>query len=437
MAGLVAWPAVGWAQGGAKSRFQAGPTNPFVMGVAGEGRVAPAGGLLRLSAPPGAQGAAMVSQLLVATGDWVESGQLLAVLNTRPILLAQAEAATQQVAVAQAALEQAKAAATQADIESAAQLGILESRALAAKATAHLAAVNSALALEQAKREAAAAQAALDAAKAGQPLLVAIGNATVAVAQAQYDDIPRMSNGSRRIAMAGIEQAKTGAVKANADMANQIEQLQAQADLAVLKVKQAATSLVVEPADGAQPEDPALLAPVQLEERTAHANFKAEEVTREQEMAARAADVAAAQARLAAAQADAAAAQAQVALSEIHAPYAGRILGIHARPGEVVGPAGVFDFGDTREMYVDVEVAYDDVAGAHVGQKAMITSDALGDSYTGQVVEIAAMVGNNQLQSIDPTAFTDQRVVMVKVHLDKPEVFAKLVNGQVTVRLEP
>jgi len=202
-------------------------------------------------------------------------------------------------------------------------------------------------------------------------------------------------------------------------------------------MKQAEANLVVGLELVAATQDPAQVSPVQWEAREAQLNYEAAQTARDQTMAARAADVAAAQARVAAAQADATAAAAQVAQSEIHAPYAGRILGIHARPGEAAGPAGVFDFGDTRDMYVEVEVAYDDVSGANVGQKAVITCDALGENYTGEVSEIGAMVGNNQLQSIDPTAFTDQRVVLVKVHLDKPEVFAKLVNGQVTVRLEP
>ena len=439
-AGLAAWPAAGSAQPASKNRFSQGPTNPFVIGVAGEGRVVPAGGLLRLSVPAAAQGAAQVGLLLVKAGDWVETGQLLAVMSTRPILLAQADAAQAQVVAAQAALDQAKAAARQADTDSAAQLSTLESQAEAAQATAHLAAVNSALALEQAKGDATAAQAAVDAAEAAQPLLLAVGNATLAVAQAQYEDIPRLSGDARKIGLAGIGQTKAINAKANADLANQIGQLQAQADAAALKVKQAEANLVVEPeqpADSAQPPGPAPLAPVQLEAQVAEANYKAEETAREQVLAARAADVAAAQARLTAAQADAAAAQAQVALSEIHAPYAGRILGVHARPGELVGPEGVFDFGDTRDMYVDVEVAYDDVTGVHVGQKAVISCDALSDNYTGVAVEIGGMVGTNQLQNVNTALFTDDRVVMVKVHLDKPEVFASLVNGQVTVRFEP
>jgi len=376
--------------------------------------------------------------LLVKAGDWVDTGQLLAVMSTRPALMAQADAAQAQVAVAQATLDQAKAAAAQAAVETAAQIKTLQNRALTARSTANLAAVNSALALEQAKGDAAAAQAAVDAAKASQTLLMAVGNATLAVAQAQYEDIPRLSGDARKIGLAGIAQTKAVNAKAEADWANQIGQLQAAADAAALKVKQAEANLV-EPdsKDNALLADPALVAPVLRESAAAQADYDAEEKVAEQVMAARAADVTAAQARLTAAQADAAAAQAQVAQSEIHAPYAGRILGVHARPGELVGPEGVFEFGDTREMYVDVEVAYDDVTGVHLGQKAVISCDALSDNYTGEAVEIGAMVGTNQLQNVDTALFTDNRVVMVKVRLDKPEVFANLVNGQVTVRFEP
>jgi HlyD family secretion protein len=88
-------------------------------------------------------------------------------------------------------------------------------------------------------------------------------------------------------------------------------------------------------------------------------------------------------------------------------------------------------------MYVEAEMAYDDAVNIHTGQKAVITCDALPANNTGVVSEIGAMVGNNQLQNINPTAFTDPRVLLVKVRLDNPAAFANLVNGQVTVRLEP
>lgn len=433
LAGLLSWPATGWMQPMAKPRFQQGPTNPFVLGVEGEGRIVPIGGLLRLSAPAGAQGAAVVSQLLVKTGDTVAAGQLLAVMNTRPILEAQVEAAQQESGAAQAALEQAKVAKSRSDIELAAQLAELESRAVAAESAAHKAVEITGLAVEQARADQAVAQAALATVQAALPVTQAVSNSTVAVAQAQFDAIPRRSDSERKIAQAGIDQAKALAAKTNADLASQLAQLQAQLDLTAVRVKEAQANVVREP----MPDDPAQLAPVQADARIARANFEAQKLVRDAVVMERQGDITAAQARRDAAQAQLTVAQAQLALSEIHAPYAGRILGIHARPGEVVGPAGVFDFGDTSDMFADVEIAYDEVTGVHLGQKAVISSDALSDNYTGQVVDIGPMVGNNELKSLDLTAFTDNRVIIVKVHLDKPEVFANLVNGQVRVHMEP
>jgi multidrug efflux pump subunit AcrA (membrane-fusion protein) len=436
LTGLLVWPATaGWAQPPAapKTRYQQGPTNPFVIGVAGQGRIVPAGGLLRRGVPIGAAGPGTVAQLLVTPGEAVDAGQLLAVLSTRETLRAQADAAQQEAAAAAAALEQAKAAAAQADAAFDAQLLDLEGKAVAAELAAHQAAVNSSLALEQAKREEQAAQAALAAAQELQQMVQLVGNTTVAVGQAQVDAIGRYSDNQRKIAQAGVEEAKAGALKANADLANQIEQLQAQADLAHGRVKQAEANLVVEPA----PEDAAQWAPVQVEAHSARAIYEVQKNLRDMVKAEDAASVAAAQARLAAAQASAAAAQAQVATGEIRAPYAGRVLSVLVHIGEMVGPDGVFDFGDTRDMFVDVEIAYDNVTGVHLGQKAVISCDALPDNYTGEVVDISPMVGTNRLENINPAVFTDSRVVMVKVHLDKPDVFANLVNGQVTVRMEP
>ncbi len=68
----------------------------------------------------------------------------------------------------------------------------------------------------------------------------------------------------------------------------------------------------------------------------------------------------------------------------------------------------------------------------------MTTGSALPDEgLLGSVVEISPTVVANTLPNTDPTVFSDQPVVLVKVRLDNPEPAANLINGQVKVQFAP
>ncbi|HVU39032.1 MAG TPA: HlyD family efflux transporter periplasmic adaptor subunit [Opitutales bacterium] len=428
---MALWPLAGSAQS-SRGRIPPSP-GPFAGGVTAQGRIVPAGGVLRLSAPAGVTGQAIVRQLMVKEGDSVETDQLLAVLRGQSVMKAQADAAAADQAAANAALTQAQAAQTRTVAELNAQLADLTGRAATADAALSRATAASQLALEQAKSEEAAAKAAFDNAKALQLSAVASTAASVAFAQAQLDALPRSRTTERTVATAQLEQAKAEKKRADTEMANQLAQLQAQADLASLRTKQAQAALITEP-----PADPANLSPEQAQARAAHAAVNAQKQLIEAATAETAAAIATAQAHLAAATASAAAAQAQLALTEIRAPSAGRVLTILTRPGEAVGPGGILQLGDTRDMYVDALVYIDDVPSVHLGQKTMTTGSALpGDGLTGVVVTISPMVAGNTLPNPDPTVFSDQPVVLVKVRLDNPAPAANLVNGQVKVQFAP
>lgn len=434
LAGLLAWPAGAWAQqqlSPVRNRFQQGANNPFTTGVSGEGTIVPAGGLLRIAAPAGA-GPAMVGKLDVQVGDWVEAGQMLAELQTLPVYEAQLGVAQRQRDAAAAALGQVSAAGAQAVAEAEGQLADLAGRAAAADAAARLAAVTSRLALDQAKREEALAEAAYASAEQLQPIVKANGVAGVAVAQAQLEASSRLSD-EHKVLLAQVEQAKQGQQRADVEMAEQVDQAEAQVEIAGLHVRQAEAALV----SATPPDDPTQLAPVQIQAQAAQAALDAEQRALEALKTGTAANVAATQAKLTAAEADVAAAQAQLALGEVRAPSAGRILGVNAHPGEAVGSGGIFLLADTRQMDVQVEIDYEDILYVHLGYHAVIASNAFNDELTGKVVEISPLVGGNVLQNMDPTKFSDKRVVLVKVQLDKPEEVENLVGGQVTVRLEP
>jgi len=222
-------------------------------------------------------------------------------------------------------------------------------------------------------------------------------------------------------------------MRGDAEMASQVAQSQAAAELATIHTHQAEAALITEP-----PVDPANLAPEQAQARAARAGVEAQKFLMQSAVAESAANTAAAQAHLAAAESALTAARAQLALSEVRAPSAGKILAILTRPGEAVGPAGLLQMGDTHEMYIDALVYLDDVPNVRLGQKTLTTGSALPDEgLSGQVVSISPIVAGNTLPNPDPTVFSDQPVVLVKVRLDNPAPAASLINGQVKVQFAP
>jgi HlyD family secretion protein len=430
----LTWPVGGQAQTNSHSRSPLGPSNPFSSGVAAQGRIVPLGDIIRVAAAPGATGQAIVDQLLVKSGDAVVAGQLLAVLHGHALLQAQVAAAERDQAAAAATLAEVQAAQAQSAAEIQGQLTDWEGRAALADANLRHAVEASQTALEQAKLEATTAQAAFDHARQAQQTGQAAAAANVTVAQAQLDVIPaRTHDAEHKIAAAQLEAAKAAKLNSDAQLAAQVDQAHAQVDLAALHVHQAEAELVVEPiADGAK------LAPVQVEAQTASRSFEAQRKLAEMAQAGRAASLATAQARLDSANAASVVAHEQLALSEVHAPTAGTILAVMTHPGEAVGPAGLLQMGDLSQIFVDALVFIDDIAGVHVGQVTQVTGPALpGDGLSGVVASISPMVAGNTLPNPDPTVFSDQTVVLVKVRLDNAAPVVNLINGQVTVHFAP
>lgn len=127
--------------------------------------------------------------------------------------------------------------------------------------------------------------------------------------------------------------------------------------------------------------------------------------------------------------------------SHIHAPVAGRVLAINARPGELVGMVlgmeGILELGDVGNMYAIAEVYETDVARLRPGQRATVTSEALPGALTGHVERIRPKVRKQDETHTDPAARKDARIVEVEVALDDSEPAAGLTHLQVEVIFEP
>jgi len=130
-------------------------------------------------------------------------------------------------------------------------------------------------------------------------------------------------------------------------------------------------------------------------------------------------------------------AKAELDQAYIYSPISGRVIKIHARAGEQIGPDGLAELAKTDRMFAVAEVYETDIGRVKVGQQAVVSCDALPEKITGKVERIGAKAAKNSVLSPNPASFSDTRVIEVKILLDEPQKVAGLINARVTVSLEP
>ena len=143
--------------------------------------------------------------------------------------------------------------------------------------------------------------------------------------------------------------------------------------------------------------------------------------------------------QIAAAKASLTMARAELATTEVRAPIAGRILNICVRPGERVGNEGIFEIGDTSEMYAVAEVYEADLPRVEIGQVATVRLfTGLGEELQGEVAEIGMLVAKKDVLANDPVADTDARVVEVRIRLQAEDArqVERLSNARVEVTID-
>lgn len=117
----------------------------------------------------------------------------------------------------------------------------------------------------------------------------------------------------------------------------------------------------------------------------------------------------------------------------VRSPLTGRVLRVYARAGERVGEEGIAEIGETGVMYAVAEVYETDIPRVARGQRATITSPALGQPLTGVVERVGLKVGRLSAVGADPAARNDARAVEVKIKLDDSKAAAALVDLEVEV----
>jgi len=123
-----------------------------------------------------------------------------------------------------------------------------------------------------------------------------------------------------------------------------------------------------------------------------------------------------------------------VAQAEVHAPFAGNVLELLAKEGEVSsGPLMLF--GDVSEMAASAEVYQADLPRIRIGDPAIV--QVLESAVPGKVAAVGIVVGKNQLTSLDPRALQDRRVIKVSIRLDDASHSRRLINMEVDVTIRP
>ncbi len=117
----------------------------------------------------------------------------------------------------------------------------------------------------------------------------------------------------------------------------------------------------------------------------------------------------------------------------VRAPVDGRVLDIHARPGEMIGPQGILELGRVDRMYAIAEVYETDIGKVRVGQPATVNSRAIGRALAGTVERIRQQVRKLDQLGTDPAARKDARIVEVEIRLDDPAPASGLSNLQVEI----
>jgi HlyD family secretion protein len=142
-----------------------------------------------------------------------------------------------------------------------------------------------------------------------------------------------------------------------------------------------------------------------------------------------------AQSRIDSAAARVARQQTELERTFVRAPFAGRVIDVMRRPGEIVGADGVLQLARIDQMQAVAEVFEADVRRVAVGQRARVRSPAFPRDMAGTVTRIRPKVQKLDQIGDDPVARKDARIVEVEVRLDDSRAAANFTNLQVEVEI--
>ncbi len=371
--------------------------------ITADGYLEPKGEIVTISSPF-TMDRAKVEILKVKRGDWVRSGQIIAILDSHSSMQTalQNAAAKNQIALAQ--LEQTKAGAKLDDIK-AKKAKVLESS------------------LEL----------------TGQ---VATQKADISRLEAQLSGRKSAQIGSVERIEAELRNAKKECQRYRslyfdgAVSTSQMNSICLQSDTSLKRLEEAQATLK-QIVNSSQEEIRAVKEKLNLTITTVKQQIEQNQANYAATAEVRPVDIAVSKARLQAAQAELMQAQSNLDLTFVRSPIDGQILEIHAKQGEIA-TNGIVEVGNTKSMFAVGEVYETDIGGVKLGQKVTVKSSALLKPLYGTVSEIGLKVAQKKVLNDDPVVDTDARVVKVRVALDAPssEKAAKLTNLKIALELK-
>lgn len=372
-------------------------SDPVVEAVAASGYLEPEGEVISLSAPAFIEGA-RVEQLLVKKGDKVETGDAVAILDSRDRLEAALKLAQKQVNVAEASLARVKAGAKQGAIN--AQEATIErlKAELQGQIVTQEATIASLESRLQGEREAQ--------------------TATIERFQAQLENAITECQRYQNLHEGGAVSASRYESVCLAEDTFR-EQLQ-EAEAVLFRIVNTLAKDINE-----------AKANLSRTVTTLQKQIFEAEATLEEISEVRTVDVTLAEAELSRAIAAVEQAQANLDLAYVKAPRSGQILEIQTWPGELVGDRGILELGQTNQMYAVAEVYETDINQIRLGQPAIVTSDGFSGRLKGTVEEIGLQIGKKDVLGTDPVADVDVRVVEVKIRLEESDKVAGLTNLEI------
>ncbi|MDY6938597.1 MAG: HlyD family efflux transporter periplasmic adaptor subunit [Cyanobacteriota bacterium] len=414
---------------------------PLPRKISALGRLEPDGEAIHLAASSMLRDDRVV-ELLVAEGDVVEAGQIVAVLDSASRLQAQLEEAEEEVRVAQAQLAQVEAGAKTGEINAqAAQIDRLAAQWQGDEA-AQVANIGRIQAQWEGERIAQAAQidriaAQWEGERIAQEATIGRIRAELKNADAEYDRyaqlyrdgaVSRSLFDSKQLDLETRRQELAEA-EANLDRIDRTasEEL-AEAEANLDRINRTTSEQLAE-------------AEANLDRinRTGVEEVNEAEATLDRIAEVRPVDVQVAQAGVDRAIAAAERVRADLELAYVTAPSSGQILKIHTYPGEQLSENGVVELGKTAQMLAIAEVYQTDIDEVRVGQPATVTSQAFSGELRGEVSQIGLQVEQQDVFSDTPGENLDRRVVEVKIRLNPEDSdrVSGLTNLQVQVAIEP
>ena len=402
------------------------------------GRLEPEGEIVNLAAPPRMEGT-RVEQLLVEEGDFLAPNQTVAVLDSRDRLEVDLARSRAQVEIVRARLTQIEAGSPSGDID--AQVATIER--LQAQRQRETEATEAEIERLQAQRqrETEATEAEIERLQAQQQREIESIEAQLLRLRAEAENARVDCDRYDSLYRQGVEPevrrdsfclaAETSAEQVRETEAEQYrvaETLQAQIEEAGANRERVLETLQAR-IEEAEANRNRILETLQAQIEEARGTLRRIEEVRD-------VDVNVLRAEVEDALSAVRRAEVELAKAYVRAPFAGRVLEVRARAGEVVGTEGIIELGRTDRMYAIAEVYETQIRYVRPGQKATIESDAFSGKLTGIVERIGRKIGKKDILDTDPAADVDARVVEVKIRIDDSDRIESLSNLQVEIEID-